>query len=171
MIKKLSIFILIITLFIPHNSKANDYKYCNSYDLKFLFKKIYNVKLCVEDKKMLNYPKIYNQNFSLEIKYNMNFTKKELEKSSLEEIIRYNKISNVKQEEYRKILQNLFPSVQKNDILSAIYKKNGNLQFYFNNKYYSSTKDKDFNRDFLNIWLHKDNKHQKMIQKLYENRF
>jgi len=171
MIKKLSIFILIITLFMPHNSEANNYEYCNSYDLKFLFKKIYNVELCAEDKKMLNYKNIYNQNFSLTIKYNINFTKKELVESSLSEIIRYNKINNTKQEAYRKILQNLFPSVQKNDIISAIYNKNGDLQFYFNNKYYSSTKNKDFNHNFLNIWLHKDNKYKKMTQKLYENRF
>ncbi|MDA9231030.1 chalcone isomerase family protein [Rickettsiales bacterium] len=171
MIKKILILTTFITLFFPIKSKANNYEYCNSYDLKFLFKKIYNVELCAEDKKMLNYKNIYNQNFILTIKYNINFTKKELVESSLSEIIRYNKINDTKQEAYSRILQNLFPSVQKNDIISAIYNKNGNLQFYYNNKNYSSTKDKDFNRDFLNIWLHKDNKYKKMTQKLYENRF
>lgn len=167
--KKIILITLLFVLISAKNLKAaqDNYKYCNSHIFKFAFLKVYNVSLCTNFKENLQPQKIYRDNFSLIINYNLNFDKDELSNSSLEEMRRYYQIDQEKGQHYYNKLMSIFPNVKKGEVIEAKYLKEGIIQFYHNNKLTGNIDDPQFSQKFLNIWLHKDNKYQKMIRDLF----
>lgn len=145
------------------------YKYCNHHKFTFLLLKIYDSYLCTNDKKYFFPEVIFKTNFSLIINYDMNFDKEELSKSSIEEINRYYNIDKNTQRKYFEELLLIFPNVKKGDIIEAKYHKKGVVSFYHNKSKTGEIINKDFAKIFLNIWLHKDNKYQKMTKDLFKN--
>jgi hypothetical protein len=64
-------------------------------------------------------------------------------------------------------LLNIFPDIKKGDTIEAKYHKEGFTDFYHNNNFAGKIKDSEFSKIFLDIWLHKNNKHQKMSKDLF----
>ena len=144
------------------------YKYCNHHNFTYFLLDVYDIYLCINNKDALKKDRIYHNNFSIFIQYNMNFDKKELSKSSIKEINRYYNITNLEQNKYYQKLFDIFPNVKKNDIIEAKYNKNGTATLYHNDNISGRIDDKKFSKIFLNIWLHPNNKYQKMIKDLFK---
>ena len=169
--------ILIILIFTFFSFQAtsqiaiNNYKYCNSHKFTFLLLKVYDVYLCADKKEYFSAEKIFKTNFSVIINYDMNFDKEELSISSIEEISRYYQKDEKTLKNYYNQLMQIFPNVKKTDWIEAKFNKQGSVNFYHNNRFSGKIKDPEFSEIFLNIWLHKNNKYQKMIKDLYEQNF
>lgn len=168
------IVILICIIFISSTVRANNiiknsnYKYCNFHNFTYFFLDIYDIYLCVNEKKFFAQEKIYQNNFSIIIQYNMNFSNKELAKSSIEEISRYYDINDSDKTKYYQKLLTIFPNIKKTDIIEARY-SNGTTKLYHNQNFTGKIKNNKFSKIFLDIWLHKNNKYQTMIKDLYRN--
>ena len=145
------------------------YKICNYHEFTFVILKIYDAYLCTNNGEYLKPGKIYETDFSLILRYNMNFDKEELAKSSIEEINRYYQVTKKDQQLYHKKLMSIFPDVKKGGEIEARYSKNGFVELFYNKKLTGKITDSKFSRIFLDIWLHKDNKYQKMIKELFKN--
>jgi hypothetical protein len=163
--------IFLLTFLVFSNASANNfgYKNCNHHKFTFMMIKAYDVYLCVDNKEFLQPEKIFTTNFSLVINYDMNFSKKELSDSSIEEINRYYKISKNDQKIYHKKLMSIFPEVKKGDVIEAKYNKKGEISFFHNEKFSGKIDEAKFSKLFLNIWLYKDNKYQKMTKDLFND--
>lgn len=167
MIKKF----LILFFILSHNSHAKEnfgYQFCNQHPFTFLWMKVYDSYLCLDDRQFLYPEKIYQTDFSLVINYNMNFTAKELATSSIEEMNRYYSISQTRQQDYFNRLLSIFPNVKKSDIIEARYSKDGTVDFYHNNIRTGTIKEGQFARHFLDIWLYGNNKYQQMTKDLFK---
>ena len=131
--------------------------------------KIYDVSLCVVDKNHFNINEIFDHDFALKIHYNMDIKKTEIIKSSLAEMERYSKISNQEEQQYYHQLNNIFPDVQKNDIIIAQYHHLGHIIFFHNNIFIGKILNPELSKIFLDIWLHPQNKYRKMTKNLFKN--
>ncbi len=177
MLKKIFLLILVCFAFsgnilakeIDSVKKEFSYKTCNYHEFNFVFLKVYDAYLCTNEKEYLKPGDIYGADFSLILRYNMNFDKEELSKSSIEEINRYYTISKKDEESYYQKLMSIFPNVTKGSEIEARYNKNGFVELYYNKKFTGKITDPKFSRIFLDIWLYKDNKYQKMIKDLFKN--
>jgi hypothetical protein len=169
----IKIIILFITLIFSTAAKANlapqdfGYKSCNHHKFTFLLLKAYDVYLCTDDKQYLYPEEIFKTDFSLVINYNMNFDKEELSKSSIEEINRYYDVSQKDQNLYYQQLMLIFPDIEKGDIIEAKYNKKGTVYFYHNKLLTGEINEAKFSKRFLDIWLYKDNKYNKMTKDLF----
>lgn len=170
----LSILIIAISLLFSGNIysqnfvEKSNYKYCNDHNFTYFFLDVYDIYLCSNNLKSLKAAYIYQDNFSIFIQYNMNFDREELSESSIKEINRYYDISQMEQQKYYQKLLNIFPNVKKTDIIEARYHKNGVTKFYHNKNLTGEIKNANFSKIFLDIWLHQDNKYQRMIKDLYQ---
>lgn len=173
--KKLLIFILLIFNINYSFARNNfditkyDYKFCNNHIFRYMFYKVYNVNLCINEKNNLAPKKIFNSNFSIIINYNLSFNKEKLAQSSIKEINRYYNLDSDQQKSYYKKLVNIFPDVQKHDIIEAKYNNQGITKFYHNNSFIGKIDDKKFSEIFLNIWLHENNKYKSLTKDLFNN--
>lgn len=149
-------------------AKEIQYNFCNNHKFTFLLLDVYDVKLCTLQKQKLRPETIYNENFSLVINYNMNFDKNELAKSSIKEINRYYDLESQEKNKFFDKLVLIFPDVKKGDVIEANYNKDGHTSFYHNKNYRGSIDNERFSQIFLDIWLHKDNKYQKMVKNLFQ---
>ena len=132
MLKHYTLFLSIILFSINgfgDNKFESEYKFCNHHKLKFFFKKIYDVYLCSNNKNSFLYTAIYQSDFSIFIEYNMGFESSYLIESSIESMSENFVMSKLQQQSYYNILANIFPNVEKGDIIEARYSKNGMLNF------------------------------------------
>lgn len=165
--------LVIVTLLFSSQALAKiapgeyNYRFCNHHKFTFLFFKVYDAYLCFDDPQNIAPGEIFARDFSLIIDYDMNFDKEELAKSSIEEMNRYYQLSQMTQDAYFKNLMGIFPDVKKNDIIEARYFSQGRVEFYHNKILSGEISNKEFSRIFLDIWLHKNNKYQDMIEGLY----
>ncbi|MFT6106159.1 MAG: hypothetical protein ACJA0S_000633 [Rickettsiales bacterium] len=173
MILKFSILTISVFLFLFPQAKASSvakkygYESCNHHKFTFAFLKVYDVYLCANEKGYFEPLKIYQTDFSLVINYDMNFDKDELSKSSIEEMNRYYQISEETQDQYYQKLLDVFPNVKKGDVIEAKYNKLGFIDFYHNQSLSGKIENAEFSKRFLDIWLFKDNKYQKMTKDLF----
>lgn len=164
---KIVVVIIALLSFVSHGfAKDNQHHVCNQHRFTFLLLHVYDVSLCANTKQQLSFNAIYQDSFSLTIHYNMNFDKEELSQSSLEEIRRYYTLSQDQESLYYQNLMRIFPNVKKGDVIEARYNQDGQTDFYHNQRLTGSITSVDFSRKFLDIWLHQNNKYQKMVQDL-----
>ena len=149
--------------------KEFNYKTCNYHEFNFMFFKVYDSYLCLNEAQYLRPEAIYQADFSLIIRYNMNFDKEELAKSSIKEINRYYEVSKKDQESYYKKLVEIFPDVSKGSEIEARYSKKGFVELYYNKALTGKIHDSKFSQIFLDIWLYKDSKYPKAIKDLFKN--
>ena len=113
---KIIIFTLLffssVTKLVANNIEDN-YKFCNKYEFKVFFNKIYDIALCSNKLTNFNYSNIYQQDFLLSITYDKNFRKEKLANSSINEMARYHQIEPQILENYYQILLNIFPDIIK----------------------------------------------------------
>lgn len=95
------------------NNRSFGYKHCNKSNLYYFVFKVYDIYLCLNDKRFLDSNRIFQTNFSLAIRYDMNFSRKELADSSLEEMQHYYKLSKKEQNHYYNTLYKIYPNVKK----------------------------------------------------------
>jgi hypothetical protein len=150
------------------NKENFGYNFCKKHQFKFFFIAIYDVRLCLNDKKLLSPELIFKDNFSIILNYKKNLSKQKIVTSSINEIKRYYQISQNQEEEFTKKLNSIFISVKKTDLIEAKFNKNGNLTFYHNKNYLGQITNTDFVIKFMNIWLHKNNKHKKLTRDLFK---
>ena len=157
--------IFLLLLFLPFNIKAKEY--CNSYEFKFLFLKIYDINFCSTNK--INYSELYQNDFYLKIIYARDIEKNELIDTTIAEIEKNieRKLSAIEQENYRKILAQNFVSVKVGDTIKASYlSKQGKVEFFYNEKFVNQFTDKNFAKLFFDIWLGQKATYQDMRNKL-----
>lgn len=173
-----TLFCTILLSFVTFNLAAKDidlvqdefgYKTCNYHEFNFMFFKVYDSYLCLNEKQYLQPEKVYGTDFSLILRYNMNFDKVELAKSSIEEINRYYEVTKKDQSSYYKKLLLVFPDVKKGGEIEARYNKKGFVQLYYNKVLTGKISDEKFSKIFLDIWLHKDSKYPKAIKDLFKD--
>lgn len=140
-----------------------EYKYCNFSTLKVtIFRiKIYDISLCNDKAKRLNYSQIYDNKFTLSIKYDINIKSKKLVETSIAEMKKYYQFNQEQENNIIKTLSNIFPNVTKGDIISAKFSNNA-VSFKHNNKNVGEIKKDTFGREFLDIWLHPKSEYEKM---------
>jgi hypothetical protein len=150
------------------NKFESDYTFCNHHKLKFFLKKIYDVYLCTNNKNSFLYSAIYQSDFSVFIKYNMGFESSYLAETSIESMGKNFVMSKFKQQSYYNILANIFPNVEKGDVIEARYSKAGIVKFFFNNNDIGViSSDPIFTKKFLDIWLRYNANAPKMQENLF----
>lgn len=144
-------------------SEIEQLKTCSSHSFyaTILNLKIYDIKLCHKNNETPTYKDIWNQDFAIVIKYSRDIPSEKLVDVSLDEIKKYNKISTSESEKISSKLKEIFPNVKKDDVISALYSK-GVVTFEYNKKNVGKIEDKNFSKQFLNIWLHPNNEYKKM---------
>jgi hypothetical protein len=165
---KIIIFSLLFLSFVTKlaaNNLENNYQFCNKYEFKVFFNKIYDISLCSNKLSNFNYINIYQQDLLLSITYNKSFKKTKLAQSSINEMSRYHQIPAPILDNYYQILLKIFPNIIKGDNLSVIY-QNKSLSFYHNQNYLEQINNLEFIIKFLDIWLYPQNKYLKMQQNL-----
>jgi hypothetical protein len=130
------------------------YKFCNYYEFKFAFLKIYDVFLCNNQTKNPDLKNLYSQDFALVIKYSQNIKSQKLVETSIDEIKKTNQLNDTTKQNYAKKLTQIFPNVKTNDIIIASYQASScQTVFTLNNKKTGEILECDFSQKFLNIWL------------------
>ncbi len=168
---RLLIVALTLLLFFTSPSKANQtakYQYCNHHKFTYYLLKVYDISLCNNKNQSLSYDNLYNQDFALIIKYSINIKGEKFAESSMEEIARYYKLSEVDEKNYHNQLLNIFVDVKPKDEIAAVYKASGTISFYHNQKEIGQINDKKFSKIFLDIWLHPDAHYANMRKDLLQ---
>ena len=80
------------------------------------------------------------------------------------------KIANEKENVWLAWMEKNFPDIKKNDVLTGVYKPEGQITLHHNETVVSTFNDKDFARSFFLIWLHENTSKQKLRQGLLEFR-
>ncbi|MES2678211.1 MAG: chalcone isomerase family protein [Pseudomonadota bacterium] len=153
-IKLLATLIFFFSINSANAQSISDYKFCNHYKFTYFKLKIYDINLCNNQNQSLNYQDLYDQDFALIIEYNINVKRQKFAESSMEEIARYYKLSDLEQKNYYNQLLKVFVDVKPKDQIAAVYQASGVTTFYHNQKETGKITDKNFSKIFLNIWLH-----------------
>ena len=95
----------------------------------------------------------HTQRLALELRYARSFNSKEIAKRSIDEIHIQSQIPTEKVQSWLKILEDLFPNVDKDQTITGIYLPGENSQFLFNDKPIGSISDLDLSQRFFAIWL------------------
>lgn len=144
-------------------SLIKSYKFCNSYELKFAFLKIYDVFLCNNQTKNLDSKNLYSHDFALVIKYSQKIKSQKLVEASIEEIKKTNQLNAITEQNYNKKLAQIFPSVRNSDVIIASYQASScETIFTLNDKRVGEILECDFSQKFLNIWLGQKASYPKM---------
>jgi hypothetical protein len=139
------------------------YKFCNSYEFKFAFLKIYDVFLCNNQAQNLDLKNLYNQDFTLVIQYSQNIKSQKLVEASIDEIKKNNQLNADNEKNYAAKLAKIFPNVKTTDIITASFQaSSGATVFTHNNKKTGEILERDFSQKFLDIWLGKNASYPKM---------
>ena len=91
--------------------------------------------------------------YALSLTYGMRFSSEELVERSIEEIERAHKLTDSERSDYSKQLTVLFPSVQKNDVITALSVPKKGVTFFHNGKQTGVITDLVFAKRFMGIWL------------------
>ena len=134
--------------------------------LRFFGLKIYQAALFSEHKS----GEIFNSKFFLRIKYFRDFKGKDIAKISFKEMHRLNLIAKEKESVWLAWMEENFPDIKKNDVLTGVYKPEEGIKLYHNETVVTNFKDKDFARSFFLIWLHENTSEPKLRQGLLEFR-
>ena len=134
--------------------------------LRFFGFKIYEATLLSEYKS----GEIFNSKFFLRIKYLRNFKGEDIAKVSLKEMLRLNLIAKDKESVWLAWMEENFPDIKKNDVLTGLYKPEKGITIYHNETVVTTFNDKDFARSFFLIWLHENTSEPKLRQGLLEFR-
>ena len=113
---------------------------------------------------------IFNSKFFLRITYFRNFKGKDIAKVSLKEMHRLNLIAKDKESVWLAWMEENFPDIKKNDVLTGLYKPEEGIALYHNENVVATLNDKDFARSFFLIWLHENTSEPKLRQELLEFR-
>ncbi len=132
-----------------------------SDQLKFFGFKIYDIALWSQSEEFS-----YNQKFAISIKYNKFFGKDDLIDRSIVEIRKNYKISDQKEKDYKKDMLRVFNDVFKGDTKTVVYFPHGVLRFYHNSQFNGKIEDKEFAREFVDIWLHYNSSYPKITMNL-----
>ena len=148
---------------------TKNYKFCNSYEFKFAFLKIYDVFLCNNKTANLNLKNLYSQDFSLLIKYSQNIKSQKLVEASIDEIKKTNQLNTAEEKIYATKLAQIFPNVKTADVITASYQASrGRTIFTHNNQPTGEILERDFSQKFLNIWLGQNASYPKMREALFK---
>jgi hypothetical protein len=109
--------------------------------------------VCNNKSHNINYKNLYDNDFSLIIKYSRDIQSEALVNKSIEEIEKNHALTADRKNYYNQNLALIFPDVKNNDIIAAKYSKAGLVNFYYNNKFSGKISDKNFTKQFLDIWL------------------
>ena len=134
--------------------------------LRFFGFKIYEAKLLSEYKS----GEIFNSKFFLRIKYFRDFKGKDIAKISFKEMHRMNLIAKEKESVWLAWMEDNFPDIKKNDVLTGFYKPEEGITLHHNETVVTTFNDKDFARAFFLIWLHENTSEPKLRQELLEFR-
>ena len=95
---------------------------------------------------------------------------KDIAKISFKEMYRLNLIAKEKESVWLAWMEENFPDVKKNDVLTGVYKPEEGITLHHNETVVTNFNDKDFARSFFLIWLHKNTSEPKLRQGLLEFR-
>lgn len=110
--------------------------------------KIYDGRLWSKDDKWS-----YNSSFALTLTYARDIDSEDLINNSITEMRRIDGIDDAKLNTYRRYLEKVFPDVKEGDTITAIYFPHEKVIFFHNGTASGEVADKNFGKDFLNIWL------------------
>ena len=113
--------------------------------LRFFGLKIYQATLYSEHKS----GEIFNSKFFLQIKYFRGFKGKAIAKISFKEMHRLNLIAKDKESVWLAWMEENFPDIKKNDVLTGLYKPEEGIALYHNENVVATLNDKDFARSFF----------------------
>ena len=152
------------------NARSNVCEECKFLNgrgfLRFFGFKIYEATLLSEYKS----GEIFNSKFFLRIKYLRNFKGKDIAEVSLKEMLRLNLITKEKESVWLAWMEENFPDIKKNDVLTGVYKPEEGITLHHSETVVTTFNDKDFARSFFLIWLHENTSEPKLRQGLLEFR-
>lgn len=163
-VKKLCLFGVFLTLLIAGNTMASpiqDLQRVGSAKLEVFFFDIYYSELFSENG---NYqPNDYP--LALQIKYLRDIKAKDLIERTDEE---WKKLGFTREQtqSWLNTLEQIWPDIDKNDVLTLRVEENGSSAFYFNDKLIGEMDDKNFGQSFLAIWLDEECSFPKLRKKL-----
>lgn len=113
---------------------------------------IYQASLwCSESR--LHPEKWHTQRLALELRYARAFKGKDIAQRSIDEMNQQQALSMEKSQAWFKILEQLFPDVQKGQTLTGIYTPTEHTQFLFDDQPLGQVTDIELSRRFFAIWL------------------
>ena len=134
--------------------------------LRFFGFKIYEATLFSEYKS----GEIFNSKFYLRIKYFRDLKGEDIAKISFKEMHRLNLIVKEKESVWLEWMEEYFPDIKKNDVLTGVYKPEEGLTLHHNETVVTHSNDKDFARSFFLIWLHENSSEPTLRQELLQFR-
>ena len=164
---KYFIFLFFLTTHVSHAETAhiNHYvpqaKLVGKTNLSYLWFDVYDIALYAPKGKWQQ-----NQPFALKLDYQRLLYGDKIADRSIEEMRKQGFNNKKKLERWLKQMERIFPDVDKGISLTAIRSKNGNSVFYKNNKKIGEINDKEFTRQFFNIWLGKKTSEPRMRKRL-----
>ena len=85
-------------------------------------------------------------------------------------MLRLNLIAKDKESVWLAWMEENFPDIKKNDVLTGVYNPEEGITLHHNKTIVTSFNDNDFARSFFLIWLHKNTSEPKLRQGLLEFR-
>jgi hypothetical protein len=143
---------------------ASDLPLRGKYHYSYWGFDIYHAKLFMD--KDCIYPQC---DLVLELKYDADFEGTDIVKRSIEEIDSQKHLEEKVKNNYTEILNNIFPNINKGDIIKGKMIKERS-QFYLNNKFIGQIDDPTLTRYFFDIWLSPQTTEPTMRQALLSER-
>jgi len=107
-----------------------------------------------------------NAPFAISLRYATDFTASSLVERSIEEMQHSGPLSKEQIASYSKQLGKIFPNVDEDDVITALYLPDKGVIFFYNGKPCGSIKDNAFAIRFLNIWLSPQTSEPQLRQEL-----
>lgn len=127
----------------------------------WFFIDVYEAKLWKEDGEVL-----YSKPLKLELKYLRDFKGIDIAIQSAKEL-REMGVSEDEIKVWRPRMEEIFPNVQKGDLITAIFNPNSGITFYLNKeRKVGEIPNIDFSKQFLDIWLGEKSSAQELRKKL-----
>ncbi len=109
---------------------------------------IYDATLYAPDGKWQNKPP-----FALTLVYLRDIEGKQIAKHSIKEMKKQGLDDEQKSQRWQTQMQDIFPDISNNDVLTGIATKNNSTQFFYNGEAIGTIEDTDFTQRFFDIWL------------------
>jgi hypothetical protein len=113
-----------------------------------LFTQLYEVTIWTQAERWS-----WDSPFVLRLKYAKAFSHDQIVDASISEIDKIHNLDDATKQYYRQTLETIFPSVQKDDAISAVYLPGEKLLFFYNGHQIATITNMRLARDFLDIWL------------------
>jgi hypothetical protein len=141
--------------------KMEGYELVGEYRYRFAFFSVYDAKLYAPDGKF-----DFNKKFALKLEYLIGLKGKKIAKRSVMEMKKQGFGYKDKLNKWLKVMESIFPDVKDGDYIMGIKDDNGYARFYSKGEIIGVVKDREFARQFFNIWLNEKTSEPKMRKKL-----